>query len=69
MKFSALVGLLIQPQAAGALVLLLLWIVGVLQPAPGAKPRREPVWKVTAFFTGLASLVVSAILVQDEDSL
>jgi len=69
LRFSDLVGLLVQPPAIGALVLLLLWIVGGLRPAPGAKPRREPPWKVLAFLAGLGSLVGSEVLGQAAESL
>ena len=69
MRFSDLVGLLVQPPAGGALALLLLWIVGGLRPAPGAKPRREPVWRVLAFLAGLGSLVGSEVLGQAAESL
>ncbi len=64
MKLSELVGLLVQPPAIGAMVLLVLWILGGFRPAPGAKPRREPAWRTLAFLAGLATLVGPELLSQ-----
>ncbi len=64
MRLSDLLGLLAQPPAIGALVLLVLWVVGGFRPAPGAKPRREPEWRTLAFLAGLATLVGPELLSQ-----
>lgn len=69
MRLADLVGLLVQPPAIGVLVLLVLWIVGGFRPAPGAKRRREPAWRVLAFLAGLGTLVGSEVLGQAAESL
>ena len=69
MKPSDLVGLLAQPPAIGALVLLVLWILGGLRTVPGAKPRRERAWRTLAFLAGLATVVGPELLSQAAQSL
>jgi len=69
LKPSDLVGLLAQPPAIGALVLLVLWILGGLRTVPGAKPRRDRAWRTLAFLAGLATVVGPELLSQAAQSL
>lgn len=69
MSFSAALGLLAQPPAIGALLLLALWVAGGLRPAPAGRPRREPAWRTAAFFAGLATLVAPELLSESAQTL